>query len=148
MGRCGGLGALVSWMAGAGSLGCVAAALRHSVAVRGRRRLCACAPVWHTLGAGLVLLSGVLYVLYDVLLLLLCWRCVCAWACAVARWLRGINHRRATTGRRGCVLSGVGTLADGGTQSVSDRSLWGVGSIGVVDGGRRVVGLCRCGAAS
>ena len=63
----------MSWMAGAGSLGCVAAALRHSVAVRGRRRLCACAPVWHTLGAGLVLLSGVLYVLYDVLLLLLCW---------------------------------------------------------------------------
>ena len=97
----------------------------------------------------LLRLFGVLYeFLYDVLLLLLCWRCVCAWACAVARWLRGINHRRATTGRRGCVLSGVGTLADGGTQYVSDGSLWGVGSIGVVDGGRRVVGLCRCGAAS
>ena len=84
MGRCGVLGALVSWMAGAGSLGCVAAALRHSVAVRGRRRLCACAPVWHTLGAGLVLLSGVLYVLYDVLLLVLCWLCVRALACAGA----------------------------------------------------------------
>ena len=38
-------------------------------------------------------------------------------------------------------------MADGGTQDVSDGSLWGVGSIGVVDGGRRVVcavSLQRC----
>ena len=52
----------------------------------------------------LLRLFGVLYeFLYDVLLLLLCWLCVRAWACAGAMvaWYR--HHRRATTGRRGCV---------------------------------------------
>ena len=150
MGRCGVLGALVSWMAGAGSLGCVAAALRHSAAVRGRRRLCACVRRGVArLALVLLRLFGVLYeFLYDVLLLLLCWLCVRAWACAGAMVAWYQSSACDDGPARLCVVSGVGTLADGGTQGVSDGSLWCVGSIGVVDGGRRVVGLCRCSVAS
>ena len=97
----------------------------------------------------LLRLFGVLYeFLYDVLLLLLCWLCVRAWACAGAMVAWYQSSACDDGPARLCVVSGVGTLADGGTQYVSDGSLWGVGSIGVVDGGRRVVGLCRCGAAS
>ena len=97
----------------------------------------------------LLRLFGVLYeFLYDVLLLLLCWLCVRAWACAGAMVAWYQSSACDDGPARLCVVSGVGTLADGGTQGVSDGSLWGVGSIGVVDGGRRVVGLCRCGAAS
>ena len=99
----------------------------------------------------LLRLFGVLYeFLYDVLLLLLllCWLCVRGWACAGAMVAWYQSSACDDGAARLCVVSGVGTLADGGTQGVSDGSLWGVGSIGVVDGGRRVVGLCRCGAAS
>ena len=97
----------------------------------------------------LLRLFGVLYeFLYDVLLLLLCWLCVRAWACAGAMVAWYQSSACDDGPARLCVVSGVGTLADGGTQYVSDGSLWCVGSIGVVDGGRRVVGLCRCGAAS
>ena len=119
-----------------------------SVAVRGRRGLCACAPVWHAWRWFGAVVWCLVCLLHDVLLLLLCWLCVRAWACAGAMVAWYQSSACDDGPARLCVVSGVGTLADGGTQFVSDGSLWCVGSIGVVDGGRRVVGLCRCSVAS